>query len=519
MNIPIEQRQPRHSDLASNRFVILALVAAVVMLLIACAVASSRKYLWYDELVSFYLTTDPSPAHMVHSIANNVDTAPPIYHLIGWVWIRIFGGNPFGLRLFSSLGLGLSILVMWTLLKRVYGGWIALVSVLLVFMLSEQILYQNAEARFYGLYMLLCVLTIAMYQHLGEQKPVSRRMLILNAATHATLILTHYPGVVYSGVVLLAFIMRDLSRRERNIAHYASILAGWGLFLPWLPAFINQFSLAREVSWIVRPNLELLSAMYLRGISLHIPLTLIAFAIGSLLGRRKYAAVPINAPRLSLRIIGICFLLSPFVNWLLSQFTTSLFYPRYMLPTAFGWIILLADAAVPTLTALFQMTTRSVVFRVVIALWIAFLLCVPVLDAFRFNELTSPLENIEQVGNNDLPIVTTGPIRFFLIYYYAPPDQKSRYHVILDWAASIDKRSHITGPAGFRLMEAFKTAYPQIGQNIVTISDFLGRYDRFLVLDDGMNAWPKLYLTEALGYKWTSLGKIADVPLSLVEKK
>lgn len=459
----------------SRLFALFALILGMAALLIACLIVSSKKAFWYDELTSYYLTIDSSPAHMLQAIAGNVDTAPPLYHLLGWVWIRLFGGAAFSLRLFSSAGMCVAFVLSFELVRRVHGYLVALVASALIFSTSNLILLQNAEARFYGLFVAICAAAALLYQLIGEKNQQLWLLLLINAFVHASLILTHYVGFLYSGAILLAFILRDLSRRQQHFTVYGSVILGWSIFLLWLDSFTNQFSMVKAYTWIPRPDLILLGIVLLAGISLNIPFCLVAFGISSkLLSRHARTLTP---ERQSFRILGICLISVPFLDWGVSQFATSVFLPRYLLPTAVGWVILLAEVAAPTVTTLAELRKKHRLMTRVFVLVIGLILIVPVLYAIRQPFEVIPGETDQQFGYTDLPIVTTSPHQFLPRYYYSPTIP--RYYFVLDWDAALSPLSASTAPTSYKLMEAFKAAYPVVGRNIMSLTDFLGRYDRF----------------------------------------
>jgi hypothetical protein len=137
---------------------------AVISLLAACWLVSSQKNFWNDELFSYYLLSDPSFSHMLGAFHDKINNSPPLYFLLGWLWTSGFGSSPLSLRLFSSAGIGLATFVTWLTLRSVYDFRSASIGTLTVFCSSKIILYQNAEARMYGMYLAIASLLILQFQ-------------------------------------------------------------------------------------------------------------------------------------------------------------------------------------------------------------------------------------------------------------------------------------------------------------------------------------------------------------------
>ena len=111
---------------------------AVASLLISCIIVSSKKFFWNDELLSFYLLNDRSLSHMLVAWSDKFNQAPPLYFSLGWLWDKVFGSTELSLRLFSSVSLSISCIVvathLWFLVnydwnvKRILSFWTCFIS-------------------------------------------------------------------------------------------------------------------------------------------------------------------------------------------------------------------------------------------------------------------------------------------------------------------------------------------------------------------------------------------------------
>ena len=52
-------------------------------------ITSGRKFLWYDEMFAATFATAPSLGTVVRAIAHGADTAPPLFFMLAWGWVRL----------------------------------------------------------------------------------------------------------------------------------------------------------------------------------------------------------------------------------------------------------------------------------------------------------------------------------------------------------------------------------------------------------------------------------------------
>ncbi len=104
--------------------------------------------LWYDEGVTWYLTRFSLPELVRWTAA---DIQPPLYYLLEWGAVRLFGQTEFALR-FLSVAFGvLSVPLMWqmarALLPRRSSAWAAMAFIAI----APLMVYYSQEARMYAL--------------------------------------------------------------------------------------------------------------------------------------------------------------------------------------------------------------------------------------------------------------------------------------------------------------------------------------------------------------------------------
>jgi uncharacterized membrane protein len=254
----------------------------IVSLLVCCVLESAKRYLWYDEVASFTLVADPSLSHMIGSVAAGTESAPPLYHIVLWLWARLAGRSELALRLPSCGGMIAALIVVWVTLRRRYTWRATACGALLAFAMSPLALYHVAEARFYGLLTTLVALAAYLFARAIQSERISWGLFAAIVAAHTALVYMHVYGGIYSAAILLAWIVVDRGGHRWQPRGYGAILLAWILFLPWLPEIRNAVNLAHPRGWIGVPTVRDLVHAY--GFVARLPLAFAGFALLSLLG-------------------------------------------------------------------------------------------------------------------------------------------------------------------------------------------------------------------------------------------
>jgi hypothetical protein len=483
---------------AARRLEYLVPTLVILSLLAACWLISQKKLFWYDELLSYYLLSDESFSHMLKAFHDKINNAPPLYFLLGWVWVNAFGSTPFSLRLFSSVGMAVATLVTWFTLRRVYGFLSASIGAVTVFCSSVLIAEQNAEARWYGLYLALSSLLVLQFQINNETKRTTNGLLASNVCIHAALVQAHLFGLLYSGVFLLAQMVIDRSRGIFRIKLYAAIVLSWLLLLLYLPSFFNQADIGSPRYWLSRPSVsDGFDLLMVTAPSIKILVFFFLLCCLTAVFRPAHDSGVVESPEphlgaeRSLAIIGFAFLTVPIaifgISWI-----KPLFLARYLIPTALIWPIFMAAVARRILDPPNSVAkTRSLLQRSVgvvrtSALMLLLTACVlnPLFLAHGFSQEQLPGSSDARYGYENLPIVVEFSQDFLTRLYYS--SQPGRYFFVLDWASAVEDSSGLVPPGEYKALEALRRQYPKTFENVVESDKFLETNDRFLVLT--MNA-------------------------------
>ena len=164
----------------------------------------------------------------------------PAYYLITNTWIKLVGISEFKLRFISAAFGIISIYLIFILGKLMFNNKIGLIAAFLMSINHQQI-YFSQEARMYSMLIALTLLSvITLIQSLKTNKPIYWIGFII---TNTILLYTHY----FSFFILFfefLFIFTFIKKYIKNFKQiFISGLTIFILYIPWIPALINQVTL------------------------------------------------------------------------------------------------------------------------------------------------------------------------------------------------------------------------------------------------------------------------------------
>lgn len=490
---------------ASRKVEYLVPILTTLSLVVACIVLSSKKFFWNDELFSYYFLADPSFGHMMVAFHDKLNNTPPLYFILGWLWAKVFSASELSLRLLSSLGFCSALWIIWFTLRRVYGFWAASIATLSIFCTSNIVLYQNSEARMYGLYITIAALGLMQFDLNNRTKRCSRWNLISNFLIQGALVQTHLHGLFFGGAMLGAQIVRDMYFSSFRPRLYISFVAGWLTLIFYIPAFLIQADAGNPRSWLAIPDIRdlvnfisLFPSPYFR-FSILILLILLAgieffYKSGKAINlieleqREQYVS-----DKKSFLIFAFSFLIVPVAVWLISRLVKPIFFDRYLLPTLLAFGILIAHFLSNIFSSYFAEASYQrklkfpglslKPFQVILSVVLIMMMTFPLSNAKAYQGNFLSGENDNRYGYTNLPIAIQNSSKFLERFYNTPKD-RDRYFFILDKQAAESPVAGQFALQEYKHHEAFRRVYPGIFKdNIVEGEAFLKRYPKFLVID------------------------------------
>ena len=497
-----------------------------------CLVHSSQTLLWLDEIYSLYPLTDRSLAHMLQVCRDTLNTAPPLYFLLGWLFVQIFGVNATLLRLFSSLAITGVALILWRILRPRYGIIPATVGICVALLIPE-IFSQNGQIRFYGLYLFFVAITLERFARAIDAPDRSPRLVLLeNCLVHFALLFTHTLGVLYSACLLLTMV---LTRRRSPIflAYCAGVVMAWVLFgVTWGGVTLHQQAMFHGYTWIPKPSLEIASHILFSTSTLIFYSVSIALLYGLRVLWERFRPVPDSAVTTvsPLVLAGSLFVILPTaITYIISCYSASFFLDRYLIPHALGWAVLLtAGLHHATCPGKIPEVLRQG-GRYLAGISVLIFLIIPMYRGIE-SELHHPVAPVNAAvkydlylsqlhAPTDLPIVHTDPHTFLPTYFY-DLHSPSRHIYVID-----EERALQTARAGDgwqyssdQNMVALQRGY--LSTNIMTASELIRRYPRFIVVDR-RDLWVMFRFADPKGrfqvHRLSDTGK-HSMPIYLVEQ-
>lgn len=497
----------------------IGMAIAAVTLLAGSLVAHFRvPYFWYDELATWTMVSDPSLPDMLRAIHQGTESNPPLYQLLLWLWSTVAGQGELSLRLPSALCMIAAMLVLWAALRHAYGIAPTALGIGVVFFGGQVILEQLSQARFYGMFALCVAIAIALAVRVAHRQEISRGLLAATLGAHVALVYSHVFGSFFSAAILVALMLADLRLGRTRVALYASIVGAWVLFLPWVPAILEQRTLAEGRSWLAPPTRDDLFAVVGRQ-TLWLPLAMAVGVLAAALRRDQRDVELIEARsgdsvRLTLVLLAVCLLAVLPAIFVLSRLVVPIFLDRYLLPSAFGWSVVVAHI---TWRLSFDIADgrRGRWSALASGLLFCTLATYPVVFALARPRATRPDLAVE-AAHAALPVVVESGHQFWPLRHYGRRGG-DRFRFLLDDEIAADPDN----AAGALQEQKLMRLYADLGYLGASVEDggqFLCAHTRFLVVDRPGFTWFERRVRDSTTYRWRTVGDHLDSVIQLVER-
>lgn len=250
-----------------------ALLALLTIIVLGVGIRTYQltgRSLWFDEAFSWRIIQFSLPELLDRAGA---DVHPPLYYLLLKSWAVVFGTSLFSLRLFSITSAAASLGAMYMLVTELLhaagiklaaarsGG---LISALLLAVSAWQISLAG-EARMYTLGTLLVLLATWLLVKAIQEKHIRPWWWIGYGLAAAACVYTHYYTFFTLAAQALWILGVIVAQSRGRIGEIASSRTLWyaglsyvlaiGLFIPWLPTFLQQNSRVQQDFWIEAPNI------------------------------------------------------------------------------------------------------------------------------------------------------------------------------------------------------------------------------------------------------------------------
>jgi mannosyltransferase len=262
------------------------------LLLLAAALRLSTLDLqsfWYDEAFTPVRVLRASLDGTLHGVVHT-ENSPPLWYLIAWLDVRLFGDGEVALRLPSALAGIATVAVSWAIGQELAGRRCALVAAALV-AVNPLFVWYSQEARVYALFALTAAVAMLCCLR-ARREPTATRMAAF-ALAGAVALLAHY-FAVFLLLGMLAWLLADPASRRGGLGAGA-VLALVGLAL--LPLVLAQGGHGTQWigRWALSSRLAAIPQYYLTGYS-GAPL---GHGIELLIALPLLAGLTLGAPRIA----------------------------------------------------------------------------------------------------------------------------------------------------------------------------------------------------------------------------
>lgn len=247
---------------------------AILILALFLRLINLNQSLWLDEAVQA-ITSQGSFFGIFQELRG--DFHPPLYHLLMWGWIHLFGSSEVILRLPSVIFGVATVGVVYLLAKKFLSEKLSITAVLLMATAPFHI-YYSQEARNYALTTLLA--SLSMYYFIKDRQ---RKVSLVYLLSTTLLLYTNYFGLfILLAQALIALIQRR--RKQLWLMFYCFLL-----FVPNLILLRTQLLTGIQATTSLPEWGRLVNVNFLKAL----PLTFIKFSIGriTVFNKKVYALI------------------------------------------------------------------------------------------------------------------------------------------------------------------------------------------------------------------------------------
>jgi uncharacterized membrane protein len=204
----------------------------------------NARELWLDETRSAFFATLPLRDLFRYSLG---DTAPPLYHALLWIWVRLVGSTQAELRLMSVLLSVLGILCMLFAARAWLGTrWdSAFAALLLAF--SPTLYVYSLEVRQYMLALCCVTAILIIHKKVAGESLVTKGNLLVYCLLATLLFYSHYVGLFILSGLMVDWLVACRLQTKRLLAFCAAAVVVFLATSPWFAIMFRQRDLTLSV--------------------------------------------------------------------------------------------------------------------------------------------------------------------------------------------------------------------------------------------------------------------------------
>ena len=166
---------------------------------------------WFDELFSVIASSSNVSTLFTNFILPDVH--PPLYQLVLKGWILLFSDSEISTRLLSLLFSYLAFFVIMFWGRRKLPK-LALITTLIFFSTNNLFIYYSQETRAYSMMLFFATVVTILFINNITYDEIQPKYLLYILVVLIMLSLTHYFGLVYTGIILIYLLFLNVSKKK-----------------------------------------------------------------------------------------------------------------------------------------------------------------------------------------------------------------------------------------------------------------------------------------------------------------
>ena len=450
----------------------------IVTVLLFAVLAAHWRPLWYDELFTLYVASEPTFGDVLRALMNGADTNPPVDYLLRHASLASFGDSSVAFRWPSAAAFVAGQLAIFAYVRRRAPFLSAAGAALLP--IATAAVFFAYEGRAYALLFASAPIALWAWQRAAERSGQPLRLALLLGALCLGPY-SHYYGVLNFLPVTAGEALR-WSRQRRIDWPMAAVIAAAAVLTLGLVAFARNASGMQGGFWAAGFRFAELPGYYggflaYAGATAYVVIG-VAVALAALGWRRSSPAERPAVPAHEV-LAAVVLALTPVSAFLLAVVATGALTSKYTITLVAGVAIL-----VGYLLACGETRHRGLAAAttVLLAIWAVGRHASLALD-YRGSEAV-PAAIRYALARSSQPVAFDSP-HMFLQFVHYEPQLAGRFFYPMDAATALEVRGFNNDEIALRGLQQIRSL------NVTTYREFVDRHATFLVVYSRV-FWPAL---------------------------
>ncbi len=459
----------------SHRLTYPYLLLMTICILLGSGYVACHRPLWYDEIVTYYITLLPSSIQIIKEVIAGTANNSPLDYVVRHLFMQVGGDSPLSLRFFSVLMFIINGFFLYRYVSFRIPSLPATVAFL--FPVLTLALHYSFEARFYAPLLAWAAMSLYFWQQCTQNKYKSGYLILLFLSLSLGSY-THLYGMFNYVPIFLGEVVRLYNTQNRVYKIMAAILlsAATNVFL--YPFIINTARYSQHF-WtdlgIVKPFKIYISL--LPQIGLFVAAVIIIVAVLSIFfsetrgadSSKDKPAMPVHE---LVATVAVC--LFPFFMYIAAILVTNALDTAYCIVTVNGLAILTAYGC-------HAIGKKNYVIGVILVsclMLLGTLYMARTMNHYSIRGARIEPRMAKFIESVNLPIAMSDGMDYLYYYYYLPKHLKDKVVFPIDEQYSIKY-------IGYNTIDVGNIALSKITRlNLPLWNDFIDKYNEYYIVTE-----------------------------------